>query len=236
MIDEMHQQPEERLHKMMKMRREQKYLHFFRILFAAVMVLATANLSRPGIAEDGQRATGPSDLERVGQAAYFIERASPARPDLHAAVVGGLATGLRPDLPDDFLMTLREVAPGEGTILMWERTATKTAVAGAHISRFYMLVMPATTAEGKQKIPLTRGRQSRPDVYAIYGHTEIGWTPLFSCVGLAERGEVLLDRTSADRIEANIDLTFKVVEAVEWASSDYCSDFQIQDRVSFLRR
>jgi len=236
MIDGMHQQPEEQLHKMMKMGREKKVLHFFRILFAAVLVLATANLSRPGIAEDGQGHAVPSDLERVRQAAYFTERASPADLDLHAAVVGGLATGQRPDLPDDFLLTLRAVTAGEGTILMWERTATKTAVAGAHISRFYMLVMPATMAEGKQEIPLTGGRQSRPDVYAIYGHTEMGWTPLFSCVGLAERGEVVLDRTSADRIEANIDLKFKVVEAVEWASSDYCSDFQIQDRVSFLRR
>lgn len=172
--------------------------------------------------------------KRVEQTTYFSESIAPADPRLHEAVVTGLTTGERPELRDDFLLTLRRTRQDEGTIFVWDRALTRTDVAGAHLNEYILFVLPFTLDEGEHRIPF--GDASRPllDNYAIYASTEIGWTPLFSCIGLAIDGVVTLNKISPKKIEAKMDISFEVVSATEWKPSDYCAKEYIEADITFF--
>ena len=148
----------------------------------------------PVAAQSGSSDSMSLDPERAEQAGFFNEPAVPADPLLHEAVVNGLTTRNRPQLPDDFLLTLRRTRQGEGTILVWEGTRTKLSVAGAHLAQYIILILPYVLPQGEHGISLGGRPSGSPNIYAIYAHTEVAWTPLFSCIGLAVDGDVILNK------------------------------------------
>ena len=173
---------------------------------------------------------------QVDQTIYFSEFAAPADLRLHESVVSGLIKGKRPRLADDFLLRLRRTKHGEGTVFVWDRALESTNVAGAHLNQYIIFVLPTTLIEGEHKVMFGKYSNNPLEIYAIYADTEISWLPLFSCIGVAVDGDVVLNKISAKEIEAKIDVSFDVVEAIEWKSSDFCDQKHIEADIVFSQK
>lgn len=187
-------------------------------------------------AEDTLHNSVPDDSVRTVQAMYFAEDASPADPRLHEAIINGLTNKNRPKLEDDFLLKLRGIRQGEGSIFVWDRSLTDTSVAGAHLAEYIILVLPFTLPEGEKKILFGDPSQTSTNVYAIYTDTELAWFPILSCIGLAVDGVVTFNNISPNSIEADMDISFELVGAIEWKSSNFCKKRNIEAQVMFARK